>query len=83
MRPLEWRIMKAIFSVVTSWAAIMRSPSFSREGESSTIIKLPREKAEIQEAIESKAGWDSDLEGMVFGGGLLVLPAVRSRAVLA
>ena len=34
-------IMKAIFSVVTSSAAIMRSPSFSRSVESRTTMKSP------------------------------------------
>ena len=41
MRPLVWRTMKAILSSVTSSAAMMRSPSFSREGESRTIMKWP------------------------------------------
>ena len=41
VRPLVCRTIKAILSVVTSSAAMMRSPSFSREGESRTMTKLP------------------------------------------
>lgn len=33
--------MKAIFSVVMAEAAMMRSPSFSREGESRTTMNSP------------------------------------------
>lgn len=40
--------MKAIFSVVTASAAMMRSPSFSRSVESSTTIKLPFSGLECQ-----------------------------------
>lgn len=40
-RPLVWRIMKAILSVVTSSAAMIRSPSFSREIESRTTMNWP------------------------------------------
>lgn len=54
MRPEEWRIMKDILEGVMSWAGMMRSPSFSREGESSTIMKLPERKEEMQEEIVSK-----------------------------
>ena len=42
IRPLVCRTMKAILSVVTSSAAMMRSPSFSRDVESRTMIKSPR-----------------------------------------
>ena len=38
---LEWRIMKAICSVVMSSAAQMRSPSFSRSVESRTTMNSP------------------------------------------
>lgn len=38
---LEWRTMKAIFSVVTASAAMMRSPSFSRSVESRTMMNSP------------------------------------------
>lgn len=41
IRPEEWRIMKDIFAVVRAEAAMMRSPSFSREGESRTMMKEP------------------------------------------
>ena len=44
IRPLVYLIKKAIFSVVTSSAAMMRSPSFSRSVESSTTMKLPFSK---------------------------------------
>ena len=40
--PLVCRIMNAIFSGVMSSAARMRSPSFSREVESRTMMKSPR-----------------------------------------
>ena len=38
---LVCRIIKAIFSVVVAEAAIIRSPSFSREVESRTIMNSP------------------------------------------
>ena len=53
---LVHRIIKAIFSVVTSSAAMMRSPSFSREGESRTIMNSPAQKAAIVSSTLSKAG---------------------------
>ena len=53
---LVHRIIKAIFSVVTSSAAMMRSPSFSREGESRTMINSPAWKAAIVSSTVSKAG---------------------------
>jgi len=40
--------MKAIFSEVMSWAAVMRSPSFSREGSSRTIMNSPLPGAEVR-----------------------------------
>ncbi len=46
IRPEEWRIMKVIFAVVTAEAAMMRSPSFSRDGESRTMMKEPFPKGE-------------------------------------
>jgi hypothetical protein len=49
IRPEVWRIMKAIFSVVMSWAAMMRSPSFSREGSSRTIMNSPLPRVEVRE----------------------------------
>ena len=48
--------MNAIFSVVTSSAAIMRSPSFSRDGESRTMINCPARKAAIVSSMLSKMG---------------------------
>ena len=41
IRPLVYLIIKPIFSVVMSSAAMIRSPSFSREMESRTIMKWP------------------------------------------
>lgn len=41
IRPDVYRIMKAIFSGVISEAAIMRSPSFSRERSSRTTMNSP------------------------------------------
>lgn len=42
IRPLVCRIMKAILSVVISDAAMIKSPSFSREVLSRTMINSPR-----------------------------------------
>ncbi len=41
IRPLVWRIMKAMFSVVACSAAMARSPSFSRSVESRIMMNLP------------------------------------------
>lgn len=41
IKPDVYRIMKAIFSGVISEAAIMRSPSFSRERSSRTMMNSP------------------------------------------
>ena len=41
IRPEVWRIMKDIFEGVRQEAAIIRSPSFSRVGESRTTMKSP------------------------------------------
>jgi hypothetical protein len=46
IRPEVWRIIKAIFSVVTALAAIIKSPSFSRERSSRTTMN------------SSFSGWD-------------------------
>lgn len=54
MIPEVKRTMKAILDGVMSWAARMRSPSFSREGESRTTRKLPWEKEWMQSGIGSK-----------------------------
>ena len=56
IRPEVCRIMNAIFSVVMSEAAMMRSPSFSREGESSTTMNSPLRKAVIASGIVEKPG---------------------------
>jgi len=53
IRPEVWWIMKAIFGGVMAEAAIMRSPSFSREGESRTMMKSPFLNAVIASSIES------------------------------
>ena len=42
IRPLVCRIMNAIFSVVMSEEAMIRSPSFSREALSRTMMNSPR-----------------------------------------
>ena len=41
----------------------MRSPSFSREMESRTMMGWPEEKAVMAEAMVSKAGWVGDIVG--------------------
>ena len=41
IKPLVCRTMKAILSLVTSSAAMIRSPSFSRDGESRTMMNCP------------------------------------------
>lgn len=56
--------MKAALEGVRAEAAMMRSPSFSREGESSTITNSSRANAAMVSGIESKAGWE----------GMLVVP---------
>ena len=58
---LVCRIMKAIFSVVTSSAAIIRSPSFSRSAESRTTMNSPLRKACIVSSIVSKCLVDNPL----------------------
>ena len=45
--PQPFRMMKAIFSVVQCWAAMMRSPSFSRSSSSVTTTISPRAMASI------------------------------------
>ena len=40
--PDVWRTMNAIFSGVANWAAMMRSPSFSRSSSSTMTIISPR-----------------------------------------
>ena len=41
MRPLVCRTINPILASVTFSAAMIRSPSFSRDGESNTMIKRP------------------------------------------
>lgn len=41
MRPEVWRIMKAILEGVRWAQDMIRSPSFSREGESRTMMNSP------------------------------------------
>lgn len=45
--PEVWRMKNAIVSAVTNWAAIMRSPSFSRSASSTTTTISPRAIAAI------------------------------------
>ena len=47
IRPLVCRIMNAILSVVMSDAAIIRSPSFSREILSRTMMNSPRSNSGV------------------------------------
>lgn len=54
-------IMKAIFSVVTSCAAMIRSPSFSRSVESRTTMNSPFRKAEMVASMLSKCSFGSPL----------------------
>ena len=66
IKPLVYLIMKAIFSVVTSSAAMIRSPSFSRSVESSTTMKLPFPKNQkISQSpmgeLYSLGGWNEDV----------------------
>ncbi len=43
MRPRAWTAMKLMASGVTNWAAMVRSPSFSRSSSSTTTsIRPPR-----------------------------------------
>ena len=56
--------MKAIFSVVISSAAMMRSPSFSRLVESSTTMNSPFRKAAIVSSMLSKLGFETPLTDM-------------------
>src|SRR6185436_18823697 len=41
IQPPAWRVMKLIASGVTNWAAMTRSPSFSRSSSSTTTTILP------------------------------------------
>lgn len=53
--PEVWRTMKAIFSGVMSLAAIIRSPSFSREVESRTMMNSPFSGRRGR--VSSERGW--------------------------
>lgn len=53
IRPEVWRTMKDILAGVMSSAAMMRSPSFSREVSSITTMNSPRAKAARESGIES------------------------------
>jgi len=54
--PEVWRTMKAIWEGVMALAAMMRSPSFSREGESRTTRKEPDLKDSMQDSMVSNWG---------------------------
>lgn len=58
IRPLVCRIMNAIFSVVMSDAAIIRSPSFSREVLSKTVMNSPRSDLGMVSLVEIGSGGD-------------------------
>ena len=51
-------IMKEALGGVRADAAMMRSPSFSREGLSRTIMKSPARKAVIADSMVSNLGED-------------------------
>ena len=72
MRPEVCRIMKPIFSDVMSEAAMIRSPSFSRDRESKTTMNSPLRKAVIVSRIVEKPG-----AGEVEGGMAGVVGLVR------
>lgn len=52
--PELWRTMNAIWEGVIADAAIIRSPSFSRSGESRTTRNSPARKEAMQLSIGSK-----------------------------
>lgn len=56
MIPEVWRTMNAICAAVILLAAMMRSPSFSRSGESRTTRKEPARKESMHDSIESNWG---------------------------
>lgn len=62
--PEVWRTMKAIFSGVMSLADIIRSPSFSREVESRTMMNSPFLKAAMVSSIVSNS-WMISEEGIL------------------
>jgi hypothetical protein len=47
IRPRAWVAMKLIASGVANWAAIVRSPSFSRSAASTTTTNLPSRTSRI------------------------------------
>lgn len=53
--PEEWRTMNAIWAGVICEAAMMRSPSFSRSGESRTTRNSPARKEVMQDSMGSKS----------------------------
>src|SRR5918999_3312923 len=71
MRPRPCMAMKLIASGVTNWAAIVRSPSFSRSASSTTMTNLPERKSSIAASIA--------LNGVAVSG--LVTSRLTSRIV--
>lgn len=57
IRPLVCRIMNAIFSVVMSEAAIIRSPSFSRDMLSRTMMNSPCSEMGVVSFVEIAFLW--------------------------
>ena len=78
--PEECRTMKAICAGVIFEAAIIRSPSFSREGLSRTTMKDPDEKASMQDSIGSNSA-ASGCVPFVVGGAVESTIFGRSFAV--
>lgn len=65
-------IMNAIFSVVTSSAAMTRSPSFSRSVESRTMMNSPFLNALTVSSMLSKWSFDSPLGGIAGGSTAMI-----------
>ena len=57
IRPEVYRTMKAIFSVVISEAAIMRSPSFSRDRSSRTTMNSPFSVQMSTSDVQKRVEW--------------------------
>ena len=61
--PRAWVAMKLIASGVANWAAIVRSPSFSRSGSSTTTTIRPSRMSSIASSIVAKGVVTAILEG--------------------
>ncbi len=74
MSPRAWVAMKLIASGVTNWAAMVRSPSFSRSASSTTITNLPERKSSIAASIVENGE-------MVSGAFTVLTPLIVALAV--